>query len=324
MAILLDTATGATLVLKPYYVFGRSAEHADCVLSAPNVSLLHASVGWRDQQWTLTDLSRNGSFINGRLLVKDCPTRLHLGDEVRFASMSSPSWRLIDESAPADLLVPLSADLPALILEPVQNLPDDVAPQLCIYRAANGQWMKETHEGATPLCHGDIVCLGAKAWRLSCSQEQPGTVVPVDTVTCMRFQLSPGEEHVRLSLRRGLSALDLGERTHHYLLMLLARQRLSDLMRDDDPHSQGWMDFDCLVQMLGMDKAHLNIQIFRLRKQFEDAVAKGLICQAFIERRKGRVRLGDVAIEIWAGAQLEGAWTPGLNAGGASPLPRVS
>ena len=91
---------------------------------------------------------------------------------------------------------------------------------------------------------------------------------------------------------------------------LLARQRLADIALGFDANSQGWIDFDQLVSMLRLDKAHLNIQIFRLRKQFEQAVSQGLIDQDFIERRRGGVRLGKVGIEIVRGSQMEGCWKP--------------
>lgn len=77
-----------------------------------------------------------------------------------------------------------------------------------------------------------------------------------------------------------------------------------------DLYSQGWLDFDQLVSMLGQDKADLNIQIFRLRKQFEPAVSQDLIDHDFLERRRGGVRLGNVAVEVSRGSMLEGAWRP--------------
>jgi hypothetical protein len=126
----------------------------------------------------------------------------------------------------------------------------------------------------------------------------------------MKFQTSPDDEHVCLALLRGRSTLDLGEQTLHYLLLLLARQRLADVARGTDPMSQGWVEFDTLVQMLDMDKRHLDTQVFRLRKEFEPAVSQGYIQHDFIERRKGGLRLGNVAIEIWRGAQMEGTWRP--------------
>lgn len=310
MAILIDTQTRSSHVLKPYHVFGRSVQHADCLLPAVNISLIHACARWSDQQWTLTDQSRNGCFVNGHRLTKDHPTPLNVGDEIRFGNLDADPWRVDDLAAPADLLLPLCLGLKTITLKAFQNLPDDEHPKACLYRAPNRQWVKETSDGVVHLNDGDLVNVDGAAWRLVCSLEPPDTLAPSALVTCMKFQTSLDEEHVFLTLTRGRSTLELGERTHHYLLMLLARQRLADIALGFDANSQGWIDFDQLVSMLRLDKAHLNIQIFRLRKQFEQAVSQGLIDQDFIERRRGGVRLGKVGIEIVRGSQMEGCWKP--------------
>jgi len=288
MAILVDTSTGVAHALRPYHVFGRSAQHADSPLVDPKVSMLHATARWSAPQWALTDQSRNGCYINGERLGKDQATCMHVGDEIRFGAPDSAPWRVMDLAAPADLLLP-------------------VVPG--IYRLAGGQWQHETADGALPLHDGDLVYLDEEAWRFVCTVEPLSTLVP-GGLTCMRFQSSLDEEHVSLSLSRGSVTLDLGERSHHYLLMVLARQRLNDAGQGFDLHSQGWLDFDQLVSMLGQDKAHLNIQIFRLRKQFEPAVSQNLIAHDFIERRRGGVRLGNVAVEVSRGSVLEGTWRP--------------
>jgi len=309
MAILVDTSTGVAHALRPYHVFGRSAQHADSPLVDAKASMLHATARWGAPQWTLTDQSRNGCYINGELLGKDQAAVMYVGDEIRFGSPDSAAWRVMDLAAPADLLLPMVPGKDAITLQAFQVLPHEDAPQACIYRLAGGQWQQETADGALPLHDGDLVYLNEEPWRFVCTVEPRSTLVP-GGVTCMKFHSSLDEEHVTLSLSRGSLKLDLGERSHHYLLMVLARQRLNDVQRGFDFHSQGWLDFDQLVSMLGQDKAHLNIQIFRLRKQFEPAVSQDLITHDFIERRRGGVRLGNVAVEVTRGSVLEGSWRP--------------
>jgi hypothetical protein len=287
MAILLDTSTGTRHVLKPYHVFGRSSRHADCVLPTPDVSLIHAFARWDAHRWTLVDESRNGSFVNGERLAKDSPTTLHVGDGISFGTPDMPPWKVVDLSAPADLLLPLSLGLSTIVLASFQNLPDDAEPLACIYRSPSGQWVEETKDGVTLLNHGDTVYIGGHAWRLACAEDRLNTLVPSSLITCMTFRTSRDEEHVSLSLTRGRATLDLGELAYHYLLLLLARQRLADIAHKVEPSSQGWIEFESLVKMLDMDKAHLHIHIFRLRKQFEAVVAQGLLQQDFIERRRG-------------------------------------
>lgn len=310
MAILLDTSTGMKHALKPYHVFGRSRRHADCVLPSPDVSLIHAFARWDALRWTLVDESRNGSFLNGRRLTKDEPVAIQVDDEICFGTLDMPPWRVTDLAAPADLLLPLSLGQNTITLAPFQNLPNDAEPLACIYRSPSGQWVEETKEGVTLLNNGDTVYIGGHAWRLMCAEERLNTLVPTSQVTCMKFQASLDEEHVFLTLQRGRATFDLGEQTYHYLLMLLARQRLADAASELALEAHGWVDIDSLVRQLDMDKAHLHIHVFRLRKQFEPAVAQGFLQQDFIERGKRGLRLGHVAVEIWRGAQMEGAWRP--------------
>lgn len=310
MAILLDTSTGLQLALKPYHVFGRSARHADCVLPTPDISLIHACARWEAPRWTLMDQSRNGSYLNGRRMERDHATPVSLGDEICFGTLDAPPWRVVDIAAPSDLLLPLSLGQHTITLASFQNLPDDAAPQACIYRSPLGQWLKETKDGVTVLNNGDTVYIGGHAWRLVCAEERACTLVPSTGRSCMVFHISLDEAHVSLTLTRGHASMDLGERPHHDLLILLARQRLADVAHGVDAHSQGWVDFDTLADRLHIDKAHLNIQVFRLRKQLERAVLEGLIQQDFIERRSGGVRLGNVGVEIWKGGELEGTWRP--------------
>ncbi len=320
MAILMDTSTGSSHSLRAYHVFGRSSLHADSVLTDNRVSLIHAVARWDTDRWMLIDHSRNGLFLNLLRLSKDRPAAMQMGDEIRFGTPEAPPWQVVDLSAPASQLQPVSPGLQVVMLEDFQVLPNQMAPHTCLFRAANGQWMQETSDGTVPLNDGDLVRIPEGAWRLSCPTVPTGTLVPSGTATWMRFRASQDEEHVSVTLFRGGRSLELGERTHHYLLMLLARQRLSDAARAFDAHSLGWVDSDQLACMLGLDKSHLNIQVFRLRKQFEDAVSQGLIGHDFIERRRGGVRLGNVAIEVFRGSQLEGSWEPDARAEGLATL----
>ncbi|MBK5540713.1 FHA domain-containing protein [Pseudomonas sp. TH05] len=312
MAILLNSSTGALHALKSCHVFGRLAQRCDSPLTAIDISLLHATVRWSSQQWLLTDQSRNGCLLNEQPLTRHQPVAIKLGDEIRFGMLDATPWRVVDLAPPADLLIPLAPHVEPLTLHNFLVLSDEGPPYSCIYRTPDGCWMQETSDGAVPLRDGELLHFDHQDWRLSYSSEEQNTLVsaPSSLSSCMRFKTSLDEEHVQLTLFRGAQSLELGERTHHYLLLLLARQRLADAARGFDLHTQGWLELDDLVGMLGLDKAHLNIQVFRLRKQFQQAVSQGLIGQDFIERRRGGVRLGSVAIEVWRGSSLEGRWQP--------------
>jgi hypothetical protein len=127
------------------------------------------------------------------------------------------------------------------------------------------------------------------------------------------FNVSLNEEHVMISIHHGLTAVYLGERSHHCSLLALARLRLHDAGRGVDPSSQGWTDTDRLAQGLGIDEAHLNIHIFRARKLFGAALAGMPSLPNIIERRRCECRLGGFRFQIVRGSVLEGSFPPNTN-----------
>jgi len=127
----------------------------------------------------------------------------------------------------------------------------------------------------------------------------------------LRLQVSLNEEHVYLSITlSGARQLDLGERSHHYCLLTLARQRLSDARRGVDSSGQGWLEREQLSRMLGLDTAHLNIQLHRLRQQIARALPPGTRLDEVVERRRGELRLGTLPFCIVRGSSFEGEFHP--------------
>jgi hypothetical protein len=128
----------------------------------------------------------------------------------------------------------------------------------------------------------------------------------------LSFAVSLDEEHVCVGLSDGQHQLDLGERTHHYTLLTLARLRLADAKRRLDSHTQGWVDIERLAKMLGIEETHLNIQIFRLRKQLAQALPPGSQLPDLIERRRGSLRFGSIGFRIFRAARLEALFDPSM------------
>lgn len=126
----------------------------------------------------------------------------------------------------------------------------------------------------------------------------------------LHLAVSLNEEHVTCSIGtgHGLRA-DLGERGHHYCLLTLARLRMEDARRGLDASSQGWIENAALAAMLGLDPAHLNVQIHRLRRQVAAALAPHA-CVEMVERRRGEIRFGDLAVSITRGSSHEGSYQP--------------
>lgn len=142
------------------------------------------------------------------------------------------------------------------------------------------------------------------------------TIVSLRPPLWLHFRISLDEEHAQLRVSSGQYSVDLGERVHHYCLLTLARRRLHDAGRGIDPTEQGWLHVDELQRMLGIDACHLNIQIFRARKQMACVASEhGWSCDP-VERRRGMVRWGKLGFDIHRGLMFEGCFDPASDARG--------
>ena len=122
----------------------------------------------------------------------------------------------------------------------------------------------------------------------------------------MQFSVSRDEEYVALVARGEHHVIDLGARAHHNVLLTLARSRLEDRKvrqaaeRGAPPpeSSEGWVYQDELADRLAIDETHLNVAVFRCRRQLAEAGIVG--AASIIERRRPtrELRLGVSRIEI--------------------------
>ena len=74
---------------------------------------------------------------------------------------------------------------------------------------------------------------------------------------------------------------------------------------------QGWLDKEKLGKMLKLNENHINIQIYRFRKQLISASPQSLALPQAIERRSGEIRIACDNIEIHGGMQLPDIGTGG-------------
>lgn len=112
----------------------------------------------------------------------------------------------------------------------------------------------------------------------------PGDAAPLESGIAslvLDLHTSQNEEHTSpWIVGAAKQSLDLGERVHHYAVLLLARRRLDDARRCLEPDSCGWIGIEQLATMLGIDGAYLNILIHRCARNLSlrwDAITRGRI-----------------------------------------------
>ncbi len=315
MGTLFDPRTGERVVLRAEHVFGRNALRADTAIDDPGISLMHAVARWRNGRWMLSDHSRNGTFVDGRALVPGEPFPLAVGAELRLGLGPEVAWHVQDIAEPVDALVPADSRRPVIALAPHNLLPSSEAPELCVYQARAGLWMLEQNGETRALKDGDRLEMGPFGPHrfvaaAPMDDTQVAEIVREADAPWLVLRLSLDEEHASLEVKDGAASTDLGERTHHYCLATLARRRMADQERGIEPGAQGWLGSAELSRMLGLEPAHLNIQIFRAREQLMTALPGLAALSRLIERRRGELRIGDLPFEVYRGDRLECRYRP--------------
>lgn len=279
-------------------VLGR-APTCDIHLREAKASGEHAVVRWTDGSWRVVDLcSRNGTWIDGRKLTAGESVELAPGVPVSFGSLHE-TWTLVDANEPVAFVRGVSRDYP--IEDDLLALPSDTDPVLTIWRDGAGEWHAE-HEGERQPVEDREVLRIAGRWRLflpstPLPQTELGSERLADARLVIRHDLT--EEYVTATLApRSGASIDLRSYSHLVVLLELARVRLEDRRRGIGPAQEGWVHREELSRRLGRDVGHINIMIFRLRKQLTDA---DLMDSAnIIERmaRTGMLRVGVVDVRV--------------------------
>ncbi len=319
MAYIFSTAAQTYIPLAPHHTFGRLANSVNTQIDKPYISKLHAAIEWSGKEWRIKNLGLNGSWVNGLSLPTGEPQTLNIDDDLHFAQLNDAGFIVADLHAPADMLWPLDTPEGArpqpIYLSRYHLLPDAVTPELAVYfDEQTQQWHMETltsaqEHHAHSLSDGDLVQLGNQHWQLVRAQVYGPTeahAFPSYQLSDMEFifNLSLDEESTQLELIHGQQKVDLAVRNHHYLLAQLARHRAADAARGLDSKSRGWIYTDILAGELGLDTTHMNIYIFRLRKQIADSLPTILGQQLLLERRGGKIRFGCEKFKIYKGEAL--------------------
>ncbi len=300
MALLKQAGAPSGLSPGSRCLLGRHAA-CDVRLDDPLISGEHASLHWRGDRWELRDLgSRNGTFMGERRL--DAGERTPLREGATFRLGSTQVFTLADASPPVPSARHARSGAVRSAAEGLLVLPDDDHPDVTLFEDATGRWVAEDGEALHVVADRDIVIVDGEGWVLDLPNLEGGTweagaaFGPTLESIALRFQVSLDEEHVEVAVAVEGRVTALPPRTHHYLLLTLARARLDD--QAASPAERGWVDRDALCRMLATDTRTLNVDVFRARRQLASLGLHGAV--GIIERRPstGQVRLGTDRVEV--------------------------
>lgn len=282
-------------------LFGRGSK-CDYRVDDPRVSSVHALLEWTQGHWELRDLgSRNGTFVEGKKL--GAGERQVLPRGTVFTLGSDHTFVLEDASAPPPTARHAKTGALRIGAEGLLVLPSDDHPEVSVFEDATGVWVAEDADGTRAVSDQDRVIADGEEWILDLPISAGATVTesidgtPTLESIAMRFAVSRDEEHIEVTIvHHGGKTAELPARTHHYLLLTLARAHLAD--EAASPAERGWVDRELLCRMLATDSRRLNVDVFRIRKQLSDLGIHG--ATGIIARRPGtgQLRLGTPRVEV--------------------------
>ncbi len=274
MAILAQQAGGRRVLLGAETTVGRSST---CVLRvrAPHVSSVHASLRWTGSAWFVIDLgSRNGTWVDGQRLEEGERKAISAGARLAFGRVDE-TWVLADAGPPVLVLQPHDEGEPLPLSSGLVALPNSESPRATVFLQSDGSVLLESEDGQRELRHEDEFEVAGRRYTALLPQQPSQTTSVVEAVCLvadlrLSFKVSQNEEHVELNAALNGVEQPLKTRVHHYLLVVLARQRLEDRDQGVGADDEGWVEQGDLCDRLQVDLQRLNTDIYRIRKQFAE------------------------------------------------------
>jgi pSer/pThr/pTyr-binding forkhead associated (FHA) protein len=291
-----------TCYLDATQTVGRSAG-CELLIPVSYVSNRHAEIRWRDGCWRIKDLgSLNGTFLNAVRLEPALWQPMARGDKLAFGDLQHEEWLVDNVDEPVPMLVPLDGGSPVSFQDRVAGLPAD-EPLVTIWQDGGGLWWLEDEEGnVREVSERGTFDVRGRTWRLSSGSSTSTTALSHELLATQQLTLSIrhslDEEHVEVVAKAGQTTQSLGARSHHYVLLHLARQRLADREAGIAEGSCGWVYQDELIRQLGIDRVQLNVNVFRLRQQLSSLSLKDPA--AVVERRvqTRQIRIGVRSLDV--------------------------
>ena len=224
------------------------------------------------------------------------------GAQLAFGS-ESELWELLDDSAPQAMAIPLDGGDPVVQENDVIGLPSAQSPEASIFRDVDGVWKLETLDGdRIVLEHHKLFQVAGRPFRFASPDVMGPTstslMSPDQTPVSLKFLVSRDEEHVELRAEQGDLDVDLGSRSHNYMLLTLARARREDEKSGLSDPSCGWIHQEDLLSLLHITSTQLNIDVFRIRQHFARVGLPGVVNVIERRPRTKQLRLGFATFSI--------------------------
>lgn len=311
LAIFTRVSDGVSIPLLAHHTFGRRTDLVDTAVENPLISKIHAVIEYHSRSWFVRDLGGcNGTFLNDERIADNIRIKLNLGDKLQFAACNDAVFKVRNLAAPASVLFSVDDVEASKPLQGYNLLPGDSSPQCAVYYSNKHlQWVLEDFSGndeclqvLEPRKEFDV---DGQRWLIHIHEDISKTLEARSNMAELSqfqfcFQRSQNCEHVSLLIQNCSQGCEyrLGERAHHELLYFLAEQRLVDETRGLNQQEVGWIDTEQLCKAMGLDLSHINILLFRAKKQVSDCLANTEVVAKLIERRRGEIRFAHSSVTL--------------------------
>lgn len=303
MATIINRATQEQVYLHYLHTFGRGKASSTRIKEA-DISTDHAKIYWQDQQWFITDRSRNGSLINRQFINND--TRpLAQGDIIRFGKGEATEWQVVDVERPLSYLQSLQSGKRLLLGNTYYALPNDTNPSMELLYTEAG-WAVESEDNTRLITDKQVFDIAGEQWAFVENERTEDTVDynEIKKQAGFRFTLSADQEKINVKIWVGERVMDLGNKTYNLVLFILAQQRQKDIQAGIQSKDQGWMQVEQLINILSkeelreVDQYNLNTRIRRIRQDLLKLAPYGKQFVGIIERKRGDLRFNHAKIDI--------------------------
>ncbi|WP_028982273.1 FHA domain-containing protein [Sporocytophaga myxococcoides] len=318
MATVQNVSTGDLVVLSFQHVFGRNPQQCITIHHQDDVSRSHATIFWQTGHWYLKDHSRNGTLFSGEHLRNNV-RKLSKNTWFQLGTDDNTKWKIVNLDPPVSYFKALQDQSKIINLSPCTALPNEEVMELQIFHSPlDHKWIVEKNGYTNVIEHGEVLQFENTSWEFIQNDplEETMTVKAISEFYFL-FHLSKDEEHINLSLVfTNQLSVDLESKSCHYILLSLARKRLADMELGLSEEDQGWTYTDDLIKDVSkelgkeVDVYYLNLQIYRVRKQFADYQSYGIVFNHIIQRRTGIIRFGHPYLKIVKEDKVSGAKLP--------------
>lgn len=277
------------IYLRNHHSFGRRNKDADTSIQYPLVSKRHATIEWQAPNWILKDTSKNGTKLNDNFIPKQEAVAINVGDVIDLAGEGDVLLKVLDIDEPIPMLISDSTSKKPITLGTDHLLPSEQQPEVALRLCPDrSQWFSDdlsTGLETGPYTHGDTINIGSESWAFLLPKGNEASDMARPQLTnikdvVFRFDIEESTNNINLTLVESGLEIDLGERAHYPLLVLLLKHT----------NNSGWVTYQKILDTLSLDIRALNLQLFELRKQLASVLPSASGHSKLIERKPEALR----------------------------------